>query len=76
MLEYTAILVFTKGGKTDNVWFYDIEDDGFSLDDKRDKLYDDDFAGDLPSCLEEWNKRSEDEEMIDLKNILLCLLMN
>ena len=34
----TAILVFTKGGKTDNVWFYDIEDDGFSLDDKRDKL--------------------------------------
>ena len=57
----TAILIFTKGGKTDNVWFYDIEDDGFSLDDKRDKLYDNDFAGDLPSCLKEWNKRSEDE---------------
>ena len=43
----TAILIFTKGGKTDHVWFYDLEDDGFSLDDKRDKLYEDDFAGDL-----------------------------
>ena len=72
----TAILVFTKGGKTDNVWFYDIKDDGFSLDDKRDKLYDNDFAGDLPSCLEEWNKRSEDEGNDRSKNILLCPLMN
>ena len=42
----TAILIFIKGGKTDNVWFYDIRY-GFSLDDKRDKLYDNDFAGDL-----------------------------
>ena len=31
----TAILVFTKGGKTDHVFFYDVEADGFSLDDKR-----------------------------------------
>ena len=33
----TAILVFTKTGHggTDNVWFYDMEADGFSLDDKR-----------------------------------------
>ena len=34
----TAILVFTKGGQTDHVWFYDVQDDGFSLDDKRDPL--------------------------------------
>ena len=33
----TAILVFTKGGKTDHVFFYDVEADGFSLDDKRDR---------------------------------------
>jgi type I restriction enzyme M protein len=32
----TAIIVFSKGGKTDNVFFYDIQSDGFSLDDKRD----------------------------------------
>ena len=33
----TAILVFTKTGHggTDNVWFYDMQADGFSLDDKR-----------------------------------------
>ena len=32
----TAILFFTKTtGGTDNVWFYDMQSDGFSLDDKR-----------------------------------------
>jgi type I restriction enzyme M protein len=36
----TAVLVFTKTGKggTDNVWFYDMKSDGFSLDDKRTDL--------------------------------------
>ncbi|MEK6858507.1 MAG: class I SAM-dependent DNA methyltransferase [Nanoarchaeota archaeon] len=31
----TAVLFFTKGEPTENVWFYDLESDGFSLDDKR-----------------------------------------
>ncbi len=33
----TAILIFTKtnAGGTDQVWFYDMQADGFSLDDKR-----------------------------------------
>ncbi|MEZ9819878.1 N-6 DNA methylase [Shewanella sp. 10N.286.45.A1] len=36
----TAILIFTKtnSGGTDNVWFYDMLADGFSLDDKRTQL--------------------------------------
>jgi type I restriction enzyme M protein len=36
----TAVLVFTKTGTggTDNVWFYDMHSDGFSLDDKREDL--------------------------------------
>jgi type I restriction enzyme M protein len=36
----TAIVIFTKTGKggTDNVWFYDMKSDGFSLDDKRNDL--------------------------------------
>jgi type I restriction enzyme M protein len=36
----TAVLVFTKtnSGGTDNVWFYDMQADGFSLDDKRTPL--------------------------------------
>ena len=33
----TAVMIFTKtgAGGTDNVWFYDMKADGFSLDDKR-----------------------------------------
>ena len=36
----TAILIFTKTGYggTDNVWFYDMKADGFSLDDKRSEV--------------------------------------
>lgn len=55
----TAILIFTKGGQTDQAWFYDVKDDGFSLDDKRDRLYDSDFAGDLPKVLEAWTRRDK-----------------
>lgn len=53
----TAILVFTKGGRTDNVFFYDVKDDGFSLDDKRNQLYASTFAGDLPDVLKRWRER-------------------
>jgi type I restriction enzyme M protein len=31
----TAILLFTRGAATDRIWFYDMDHDGFSLDDKR-----------------------------------------
>jgi type I restriction enzyme M protein len=50
----TGILVFTKGGRTDNVFFYDIEADGFSLDDKREPVE----ANDLPDCLSRWRARN------------------
>jgi type I restriction enzyme M protein len=43
----TAILVFTKGGNTDEVLFYDVDADGFSLDDKRQEIAD----NDLPDIL-------------------------
>lgn len=58
----TAILVFAKGGRTDNVFFYDLEDDGFSLDDKRSPLYDSTFAGDLPDALARWRKRDPKQD--------------
>ena len=47
----TAILLFTKtnSGGTDQVWFYDVEADGWSLDDKRTPLLSDDKLGPLPS---------------------------
>jgi type I restriction enzyme M protein len=46
----TAILVFTKtnSGGTDVVWFYDVEADGWSLDDKRTPLLPDDKLGPVP----------------------------
>lgn len=54
----TGILVFTKGGRTDDVFFYDVEADGFSLDDKRDAIQ----ANDLPGCLAAWRKRDADRD--------------
>ena len=41
----TAVLVFTKtgAGGTDQVWFYDMKADGFSLDDKRSEISDNDI---------------------------------
>ena len=46
----TAVLVFVKGGKTERVWFYDMEADGYSLDDKRDKIE----ANDIPDVVTQW----------------------
>ena len=42
----TAIIIFAKGGKTENVFFYDVQSDGFTLDDRRNKIGD--GKGDLP----------------------------
>jgi len=41
----TGILIFTKTGHggTDNVWFYDMKADGYSLDDKRSPIADNDI---------------------------------
>ena len=41
----TAVLIFTKTGHggTDNVWFYDMQADGFSLDDKRSPVQENDI---------------------------------
>jgi len=49
----TAILLFTKSGKTKDVWFYKVENDGYSLDDKRTPVKEDD----LPDLLEAWRSR-------------------
>lgn len=46
----TAILIFTKtnSGGTDHVWFYDMQADGWSLDDKRHPLLPEDKLGVAP----------------------------
>jgi type I restriction enzyme M protein len=70
----TAILLFTKtnSGGTDHVWFYDLEADGLSLDDKRTELLpveqlgacpsellteDEHAKNNLPDALERWAER-------------------
>lgn len=70
----TAILFFTKTGVggTEDVWFYDLKADGYSLDDKRNALLDPEKLGatpevalgadefgknNLPDVLERWGER-------------------
>ena len=55
----TAILIFTKtgAGGTDKVWFYDMKADGFSLDDKRNEI----TENDIPDIISRF-KNLEDEE--------------
>ena len=51
----TAILIFTKGGTTERVWFYDLQADGYSLDDKRTELKGE-GSNDLPDAIAQWHK--------------------
>jgi len=57
----TAILLFTKtnSGGTDQVWFYDMRADGFSLDDKRAPQPD---KTDLPDILARWKSRETETD--------------
>lgn len=56
----TAILIFTKtnAGGTDKVWFYDMTADGYSLDDKRQPVNE----NDIPDIIERYNNRFVEEE--------------
>ncbi|MBV7441007.1 type I restriction-modification system subunit M [Weeksellaceae bacterium TAE3-ERU29] len=56
----TAVLVFTKtdNGGTDKVWFYDMQSDGFSLDDKRNPIEE----NDIPDIIERYHNRKEESE--------------
>lgn len=49
----TAVVVFVKGGKSENVWFYDMQADGYSLDDKRQKTEE----NDIPDLIAKWGSR-------------------
>ena len=52
----TAILLFqkTSSGGTDNVWFYEVRADGFTLDDKRTPI----DTNDLPDIVARWSSLS------------------
>ncbi|MBA2280910.1 MAG: SAM-dependent DNA methyltransferase [Acidimicrobiia bacterium] len=74
----TAILLFTKtnSGGTDHVWFYDLQADGYSLDDKRTPLLGAEKLGalatltdaehaknNLPDALAHWRERDDGHEV-------------
>ncbi len=80
----TAILIFTKtnSGGTDHVWFYDMQADGWSLDDKRQPLLPEDKLGvnpttalaeadhsknNLPDVLTRWQQRNNSSELNRLR---------
>lgn len=56
----TAVLVFTKTGHggTDDVWFYDMKADGFSLDDKRTEMKE----NDIPDIVKRFHDRKEEKD--------------
>jgi type I restriction enzyme M protein len=49
----TAVLIFAKGGRTEHVWYYDMQADGWSLDDKREKV----AENDIPDVIARWKAR-------------------
>jgi type I restriction enzyme M protein len=55
----TAILVFTKtnSGGTDKVWFYDMQADGYSLDDKRNPI----AVNDIPDIVARFSQRDQEQ---------------
>jgi type I restriction enzyme M protein len=71
----TGILVFTRtdSGGTDKVWFYDMTTDGYSLDDKRNPIQE----NDIPDILQRWNNlkdeaarsRTEKSFLVPVKDI-------
>ena len=56
----TAVLIFTKTGHggTDDVWFYDMRADGFSLDDKRSPI----AENDIPDIVARFHNRAGEKE--------------
>ncbi len=56
----TAIIIFTKTGVggTDNVWFYDMKADGYSLDDKRSPIEE----NDIPDLVARFHSFESDKE--------------
>ena len=56
----TAIVIFTKtnGHKNDNVWFYDMDNDGYTLNDNRTPCE----GSDIPDILERFSKLENEKD--------------
>lgn len=58
----TAILVFTKGGQTQQTWFYEMENDGFTLDDKRTLIEE----NDIPDIIAKFENKEESSKSFNV----------
>jgi len=54
----TAVIIFVRGGETKNVWFYDMQADGRTLDDKRGKT----SENDIPEIIANWKTRGSENK--------------
>ena len=51
----TSVLIFSKAKPPKKIWFYELETDGFSLDEKRSPIRE----NDIPDLLEKWENKPE-----------------
>lgn len=58
----TAVLVFTKGGHTQKTWFYEMENDGFTLDDKRTPIEE----NDIPDIIAKYENKEESSKSFNV----------
>ncbi|MEZ4805373.1 MAG: N-6 DNA methylase, partial [Bacteroidia bacterium] len=61
----TSILIFTKGGVTENTWFYEMKDDGYELNDRRAEKYKDGGVrdyGDLQDIVTKYRSRNPETD--------------
>ena len=58
----TAVIIFSKteAGGTDDVWFYDMKSDGFSLDDKRSPI----AENDIPDIISRFHNRAAEKQRL------------
>ena len=58
----TAVLIFTKGGQTQKTWFYEMENDGFTLDDKRTQIEE----NDIPDIIAKYENKEESSKSFNV----------
>jgi len=63
----TAVLIFVKGGSTEKVWFYDMHADGYSLDDKRNPIE----QNDIPDIISKFKQKEKESYLKTKKHFFI-----
>lgn len=54
----TSVIIFAKTKPQDKIWFYELQNDGFSLDEKRNPINE----NDIPDLLQKWERKIESDQ--------------